>query len=58
MGGRGRVYKAMDKEVNEKIALKLIEPEIASDMKTIERFRNELKLARKIGHRMSAGCMT
>ena len=50
-GGMGRVYKALDKEINEKIALKLIKPEIATDEKTIERFRNELKTARKIGHK-------
>lgn len=47
-GGMGKVYKAFDKEVNEKVALKLIKPEIAADQKTIERFRNELRLARKI----------
>ena len=52
-GGMGRVYKALDKEVNEKIALKLIKQDIATDKKTIERFRNELKLARKIGDRKS-----
>lgn len=50
-GGMGRVYKAIDKEVNAKIALKLITPEIASDKKTIERFRNELKIARDITHK-------
>ncbi len=33
------------------MALKLLKPEIASDGQTIERFRNELKLARKISHR-------
>ncbi|MGD2296005.1 MAG: protein kinase, partial [Candidatus Aminicenantes bacterium] len=51
LGGMGRVYKVMDKSVSEKIALKLLNPEIASDEKTIERFRNELKLARQISHR-------
>ncbi len=50
-GGMGRVYKALDKEVNAKIALKLVKPEIASDKKTIERFRNELKVARDIAHK-------
>ncbi|NOR14186.1 MAG: protein kinase, partial [Candidatus Aminicenantes bacterium] len=50
-GGMGRVYKALDTEVNEKVALKLIKPEIAADKKTIERFRNELRLARKIRHK-------
>jgi serine/threonine protein kinase/tetratricopeptide (TPR) repeat protein len=50
-GGMGRVYKALDKEVNAKVALKLIKPEIASDKKTIERFRNELRVARDIAHK-------
>lgn len=50
-GGMGRVYKVLDKEVNAKVALKLIKPEIASDEKTIERFRNELKVARDIAHK-------
>ncbi len=47
----GRVYKALDTKINEKIALKLIKPEIASDKKTIQRFNNELKFARKIRHK-------
>jgi serine/threonine protein kinase/lipopolysaccharide biosynthesis regulator YciM len=50
-GGMGKVYKALDAEVNEKIALKLIKPEIAADKKTIDRFRNELKFARKVRHK-------
>ena len=50
-GGMGKVYKALDIEIKEKVALKLIKPEIASDKKTIERFRNELKFARKIRHK-------
>ena len=50
-GGVGKVYKALDTEIKEKVALKLIKPEIAADKKTIERFRNELKFARKIRHK-------
>ena len=50
-GGMGRVYKVLDTEVNEKVALKLIKPEIAAHKKTIERFRNEMKFARKIRHK-------
>ena len=50
-GGMGKVYKALDTKINEKIALKLIKPEIASDKKVIERFSNELKFARKVSHR-------
>jgi serine/threonine protein kinase/tetratricopeptide (TPR) repeat protein len=50
-GGMGRVYKALDTKIKEKIALKLIKPEIAKEKKTIERFSNELKMARMISHR-------
>ena len=49
-GGMGRVYRVMDTKINEEVALKLIKPEIA-DSKTIERFGNELKMARKISHK-------
>jgi len=50
-GGMGKIYKALDTEIKEKIALKLINPEISADKRTIERFQNELKFARKISHR-------
>jgi serine/threonine protein kinase len=50
-GGMGNVYKALDKELGEKVALKLLKPEIAADDRIIERFRNELKFARKITHK-------
>jgi len=50
-GGMGMVYKALDKEINEQVAIKLLKPEIADDESTIERFRNELKIARKISHK-------
>ncbi len=50
-GGMGRVYKANDIDIKDKVAIKLIKPEISTDKKTIERFQNELKFARKIRHR-------
>jgi serine/threonine-protein kinase len=50
-GGMGKVYRAIDKKLSEEVALKLIKPEIASDKKTLERFSNELKHARKIVHK-------
>ena len=50
-GGMGKVYRVEDKKIKEEVALKLIKPEVASDKKTIRRFSNELKMARKIAHR-------
>jgi len=50
-GGMGRVYKAYDTEIREHVALKVLNPEIAADESVIERFRNELKLARRVSHR-------
>jgi serine/threonine protein kinase/Tfp pilus assembly protein PilF len=50
-GGMGEVYRVKDKKLNEEMALKVLKPEIAADKATIERFKNELKLARKIAHR-------
>jgi serine/threonine protein kinase len=50
-GGMGNVYRVEDTKIGEEVALKLIKPEISYDKKTIERFSNELKLARKIIHK-------
>ncbi len=50
-GGMGRVYRVEDKKIKQEIALKLIKPDIASDKKTIERFKNELTTARTIRHK-------
>ena len=50
-GGMGRVYRAYDRKIEEEIALKLIRPEIAAEKRTVERFRNEIKIARKITHK-------
>jgi serine/threonine protein kinase len=50
-GGMGEVYRVQDRQVDEEMALKLLLPAIASDAGTIGRFKNELKLARKIAHR-------
>jgi len=50
-GGMGRVYKVQDTKVGEKVALKVIRPEAGLDKRSLERFTNELKLARKIRHK-------
>ncbi|RPI98950.1 MAG: hypothetical protein EHM31_11070, partial [Candidatus Aminicenantes bacterium] len=51
MGGMGRVYRVLDRKLNEEIALKVIRPEVASDRGIIARFSSELKLARQVVHR-------
>jgi serine/threonine protein kinase len=50
-GGMGSVYRVEDTKIHEDVSIKLIKAEIAADKKTIERFSNELKLARKIRHK-------
>ncbi len=50
-GGMGKVYKVFDKEIKAKVALKVLKSEIVADENIIERFRNELKLARDISHK-------
>lgn len=47
----GIVYRARDRETGELVALKVLKPEIAADAGIVERFKNELRLARKITHK-------
>src|SRR5580693_6254630 len=47
-GGMGLVYKARDRVGGDVVALRMINPEIASSSHVIERFKAELRLARKI----------
>lgn len=49
-GGMGRVYEALDKELEERIALKAIRPEIASHPGVLLRFKQEVQLTRRITH--------
>lgn len=50
-GGMGRVYRARDRETNEVLALKVLLPASAADPAMTERFKNELRLARRITHK-------
>ena len=50
-GGMGAVYKAKDREVNQIVALKVIRPDLANSPAIIERFKQELILARQVTHR-------
>lgn len=50
-GGMGVVYRARDRETDEIIALKALRPELAADTWLVERFKRELRLARRITHK-------
>jgi serine/threonine protein kinase len=51
-GGMGMVYRATDRELGEEVAVKLLRAELlGSDETAIERFKNEIRLARRISHR-------
>ena len=49
-GGMGEVYEAEDLELNERVALKTVRFEMAENEHTIERFKREIQLARKVTH--------
>ena len=50
-GGMGTVYKALDREVDHFVALKLIRPEMAAHPAILGRFKQELLTARQVTHR-------
>lgn len=49
-GGMGEVYEVDDLELKERVALKTVRSEVAQDALTVERFRREIQLARKVTH--------
>jgi serine/threonine protein kinase len=50
-GGMGIVYKARDRELSEDVAIKLMRADVLSDDPSVaERFRSEIRLARRISH--------
>jgi HAMP domain-containing protein/type II secretory pathway pseudopilin PulG/predicted Ser/Thr protein kinase len=52
VGGMGMVFKAVDSELGEVIAIKTLKQELLSeDTNALERFKSEIRLARRISHR-------
>jgi len=49
-GATGEVYEAEDMELGAHVAVKVLRPEVAADATSLERFRREVQLARRISH--------
>jgi serine/threonine-protein kinase len=49
-GGMGAVYRVLDRELREEIALKVLRPELTEADGVLDRFRREVKLARRVTH--------
>jgi len=49
-GGMGEVYRADDLTLAQPVALKLLPEAVTNDPASLERFRNEVRIARRISH--------
>lgn len=50
-GGMGTVYRVRDVDLDEELALKMVRAEFVTDPVSVERFKDEIRLARRITHR-------
>jgi serine/threonine-protein kinase len=49
-GALGRVFRAHDRTLNEIVAIKILHPETTQSPELTQRFRNEIRLARRVRH--------
>src|SRR5271155_1338620 len=49
-GGMGEVYRADDLTLGQQVALKFLPDEAARDLGLLERFKNEVRIARRVSH--------
>jgi tetratricopeptide (TPR) repeat protein len=49
-GGMGMVYRAHDEQLDVMVAVKVLRPDLAADGRWLERFKQELVLARQVTH--------
>jgi len=49
-GGMAEVFEAFDRKLGERVAIKIIAPEFTRDPSLLERFHQEVQIARRITH--------
>lgn len=49
-GGMGRVYEARDMELDRRVAIKVLHPEVARDHVALERFKREYEISKDLPH--------
>jgi serine/threonine-protein kinase len=49
-GGMGRVYEARDAQLDRRVALKVLHPDVARDAIAVERFKREADISRELPH--------
>lgn len=49
-GGMGRVYEGIDKQVNSRIAIKVLHDQVATDAVALERFKREYEISALLPH--------